>query len=46
MVADGLARIEGTRVTVTEEGRPFVRVAAAAFDRYLRADETRHARAV
>ncbi|MSP83354.1 MAG: hypothetical protein EXQ94_10580 [Alphaproteobacteria bacterium] len=46
MVADGLAVIEGSRVRVTDAGRPFIRVAAAAFDRYLRAGESRHARAV
>jgi oxygen-independent coproporphyrinogen-3 oxidase len=46
MVADGLARLDGHRLTITEEGRPFVRIAAAAFDRYLRPGETRHARAV
>ncbi len=46
MAADGLVSIEGSRVAVTEAGRPFLRVAAAAFDRHLRAGAQRHARAV
>jgi oxygen-independent coproporphyrinogen III oxidase len=44
--ADGLIRQEGPRITVTEEGRPFVRSICATFDRYLRAGEARHARAI
>lgn len=35
MRADGLVAVSGGVVTVTEAGRPFLRVAAAAFDRYL-----------
>jgi oxygen-independent coproporphyrinogen-3 oxidase len=31
---------------VTERGRPFVRLVAAAFDRYLEPDGARHSRAV
>ncbi|MGH6719419.1 MAG: oxygen-independent coproporphyrinogen III oxidase [Alphaproteobacteria bacterium] len=46
MVDDGLVTIEGSRVGVTEAGRPFLRVAAAAFDRHARAGVARHARAV
>jgi oxygen-independent coproporphyrinogen-3 oxidase len=46
MVADGLVTITGSRVAVTEAGRPFLRVAAAAFDRRLRAGAQRHPRAV
>ncbi|MEX2649372.1 MAG: oxygen-independent coproporphyrinogen III oxidase [Alphaproteobacteria bacterium] len=46
LVADGLVRIDGARVTVTESGRPFLRLAAAAFDRYLGAGQGRHAAAV
>lgn len=45
-VADGLTRIEGHRIVVTEEGRPFVRLIAAAFDAYLDRGEKRHSRAV
>ena len=33
-VADGLVRLAGTRIEMTEAGRPFVRLAAAVFDRY------------
>lgn len=33
-VADGLVRVAGTRIEMTEVGRPFVRLAAAVFDRY------------
>jgi oxygen-independent coproporphyrinogen-3 oxidase len=46
LVADGLATVEGSTVAVTPEGRPFVRVAAAAFDRYLKSGTGRHALAV
>ncbi len=48
--ADGLVEVEpgdpGPVVRVTAAGRPFVRAACAAFDRYLTPGETRHARAV
>ncbi len=43
---DGLLTREGRRITMTEEGRPLVRAACAVFDRYLRAGETRHSKAV
>jgi oxygen-independent coproporphyrinogen-3 oxidase len=46
MAEDGLVELDGTRIRVTEAGRPFVRVAAAAFDLYLRQDGQRHSRAV
>jgi oxygen-independent coproporphyrinogen III oxidase len=49
MVADGLVVVEGPKVTMTAAGEPLVRAAAAAFDRYLAADDAqapRHARAV
>ena len=47
-VADGLARWDGRRVTVSERGRPFVRSLAALFDRYLTQDgrNPRHSRAL
>jgi oxygen-independent coproporphyrinogen-3 oxidase len=44
--AEGLVRIAGNRVTVTRKGRPFVRLAAAAFDAYLARSRTRHSAAV
>ncbi len=46
MVDDGLVRLDGERVRITPSGRPFVRVAAAAFDRYLGRAEARHSQAV
>lgn len=46
MVEDGLLVLEGDIVAVTEAGRPFVRSACAAFDRYLVEGELRHSRAV
>jgi oxygen-independent coproporphyrinogen-3 oxidase len=44
--ADGVVTLEGRRVSVTERGRPFVRLAAAAFDAYLEASAARHSAAV
>ena len=46
LAADGLIEVEGARVAVTEAGRPFVRLAAAAFDAYLGTGQARHSRAV
>lgn len=46
MMQDGLVRLDGGRLTVTEAGRPFVRVAAAAFDTYLGQGSGRHSKAV
>ncbi|MEZ5788335.1 MAG: coproporphyrinogen III oxidase, partial [Xanthobacteraceae bacterium] len=42
----GLIEIEGRRITVTAEGRPFVRLVAAAFDAYLPQNRSRHSIAV
>jgi len=44
--ADGLVVVDGRRLTVTEEGRTLVRAVCAAFDRYLKAGEQRHSKAV
>lgn len=44
--ADGLLTIEGTRIAITERGRPYVRVAAAVFDTYLAASQKRHSAAI
>ena len=46
MEQDGLITIAGRRIALTEEGRPLVRAACAAFDRYLHKGEMRHSRAV
>ena len=43
---EGLLTLDGTRVTMTEAGRPWVRIAAAAFDAYLAAGQKRHSLAV
>jgi oxygen-independent coproporphyrinogen-3 oxidase len=43
---EGLLTIAGARVTVTERGRPYVRIAAAAFDAYLKTGQKRHSVAV
>jgi len=46
MESDGLLVRNGDIVSITEAGRPFVRSACAAFDRYLVAGEQRHSRGV
>ena len=46
LAADGLVTIAGGRITVTDAGRPFVRLAAAVFDAYLETGAARHSRAV
>lgn len=43
---DHLVTVHGSRVVVTEKGRPFVRLVAAAFDAYLGRTGARHSRAV
>jgi len=46
MAADGLVTLVGNRVTVSDVGRPFVRLIAAAFDAYLDSGKARHSRAI
>jgi oxygen-independent coproporphyrinogen-3 oxidase len=46
LVEDGLAEIDGSLVSVTDDGRPYVRNIAACFDSYHRDQATRHSRAV
>ena len=46
LVAQGLAQVSGRRVVMTPAGRPFVRLAAAAFDAYLESGAARHSAAV
>jgi oxygen-independent coproporphyrinogen-3 oxidase len=46
MVRDGLVRVNGAQVQVTERGRPFLRSVAAVFDRYLAQNQARHSIAV
>ncbi|NLH81662.1 MAG: oxygen-independent coproporphyrinogen III oxidase [Phyllobacteriaceae bacterium] len=43
---DGLVTIDGHRLTVTDLGRPLVRIVAAAFDVYLARTAARHSVAV
>ncbi|GGH30701.1 oxygen-independent coproporphyrinogen III oxidase [Alsobacter metallidurans] len=43
---DGVLRLDGRRVALTEAGKPFMRLAAAAFDSYLHAGSARHSAAV
>jgi oxygen-independent coproporphyrinogen-3 oxidase len=43
---NGMLQIEGRRITVTDAGRPFVRVIASVFDAYLSANNARYSRAV
>ena len=46
LVQDGLVRVEGRVVTATDTGRQVVRVIAAVFDPYTRADAERFSKAV
>lgn len=46
LATDRLVTIDGRRIAVTEAGRPFVRLVAAAFDAYLGHGKARHSRAV
>jgi oxygen-independent coproporphyrinogen-3 oxidase len=46
LVDAGLVAISGNCVVITERGRPFMRIAAAAFDAYLPKGEKRHSVAV
>ncbi len=42
----GLVEVDGTRIRVTEPGRPWLRTVCAVFDKYLQQNEIRHSRAV
>lgn len=44
--AQGLTRRSGRCVEVTKKGKPFARVVASVFDRYLEGNQTRHSVAV
>jgi oxygen-independent coproporphyrinogen-3 oxidase len=46
LIREGVAIQEGRRVTITEAGRPFLRLVASAFDAYLPARAARHSVAV
>jgi oxygen-independent coproporphyrinogen-3 oxidase len=44
--SEGLVIIEGSRISMTEMGRPLVRLVAAAFDSYLAKSQARYSTAV
>lgn len=44
LVRDGLVRLDGRCLVVTQAGRPFVRFVCAAFDRHYTGQEGRHSR--
>jgi oxygen-independent coproporphyrinogen III oxidase len=46
MMEDGLARLNGRHIVMTDDGRTLVRAAAAIFDKYLKKGEQRHSKAV
>ncbi len=46
LAAQGLLTIDGAKITITEAGRPYIRIAAAAFDSYLAESQKRHSVAV
>ncbi|OHC77004.1 MAG: oxygen-independent coproporphyrinogen III oxidase [Rhodospirillales bacterium RIFCSPLOWO2_12_FULL_58_28] len=46
LVEDGIINIKGAEISITEYGRPFSRLVAAAFDSYLNIGEKRHSKAV
>jgi oxygen-independent coproporphyrinogen-3 oxidase len=46
LAADGLVEVEGACLRVSEAGRPFLRLVAAAFDAYLIQGGARHSQAV
>jgi oxygen-independent coproporphyrinogen-3 oxidase len=46
LAASGIVRRNGARIALSEDGRPFVRLVAAAFDAYLPQNNRRHSVAV
>jgi len=46
MITDGIATIEGDRISITEPGRPLMRAVCALFDSYLDSGVGRHSKAV
>ena len=46
LAEDGICSIEERKVAVGEDGRPFIRLVAAVFDRYLDRGQKRHSKAV
>ena len=46
LAEEGIVAVDGTRIAMTPQARPFVRIAAAVFDAYLGSGEKRHSVAV
>jgi oxygen-independent coproporphyrinogen-3 oxidase len=46
LAQEDLIVLDGAHLEVTEKGRPYLRVVAAAFDTYLKREQTRHSLAV
>ncbi len=46
LAAQGLLTIDGAKIAITEAGRPYIRIVAAAFDAYLTTSQKRHSVAV
>lgn len=46
LAKEGIVRVEGSRIVLTPQARPFARIAAAVFDAYLGSGEKRHSLAV
>jgi oxygen-independent coproporphyrinogen-3 oxidase len=46
MIRDGLVEVDGSRLIVTDAGRPVVRVIAAAFDTYRRPASAQFSKAI
>ena len=44
--ADGIVLRDGSRLVITEEGRPLMRAVCAVFDRYLGQGGAQHSKAV
>ena len=43
---NGSVEIDGNRIRITEQGRPYMRLVASAFDTYLPGAKSRHSVAV
>ncbi len=46
LAEDGLVKVQGSKVQVTEKGRPFMRLACAVFDAYLKPEPKRYSKAI
>ena len=46
LVEDGICTVDGNTITVKDDGRPFIRLVASAFDTYFASGVGRHSKAV